>query len=91
MPPGPQQRDRLPSSLLQAPGFLDYRLLGKQKRKPCPASFAVPAFLYALNKSEKGDLTASLSGTGAPTKLSRGCQEQVRSQKIPSAWEVAKS
>lgn len=49
-PRSPAER-QASSSFLQ-PGFLDYGLLGKQKRKPCPASF-VSAFLYALNRSEK--------------------------------------
>lgn len=85
---------RLPQalgSLLQAPGFLDYGLLGKQRRKDGPASFAVPALPICHKQQWKGDLMASARGTEALTKLRRSYQEQLRSQNVQSAWKVAKS
>lgn len=81
------------SSLLQAPGFLDYGLLGKQKRKPCPASFAVPAFLYALNRSEKvTSLPHSEEQEHRPNRVEgiRSKSGHKRSQ-VPGKWQSSEA
>lgn len=47
------------------PGFLDYRLLGKQRRKDGPASSAVPALPMRPEQQWEGDLTTAARGAEA--------------------------